>query len=96
MDIIASLGVDFAFVSEFDNEFASITAEKFVSEILVDKLNVKYVCIGKNHRFGKNGMGDEEVIKRFGIEVKSLDLCSIIGENVSSSNIRKAIEDGNI
>ena len=48
MNIISSLGVDFAFVSKFDKEFASITAEKFVSDILVDKLNVKYVCIGKN------------------------------------------------
>lgn len=96
MNIISSLGVDFAFVSEFDKEFASITAEKFVSDILVDKLNVKYVCIGKNHRFGKNGLGNEDTIKKFGIEVKSLDLCSVGGENVSSSNIRKFIESGNI
>ena len=96
MEIIASLGVDFAFVSEFDSEFASIPAEKFVKDILIDKLNVKYICIGKNHRFGKNGLGTANTIKKFGIEVKSLDLCSILGENVSSSNIRNAIENGDL
>lgn len=96
MDIIASFGIDFAFVSEFDSELASIPAEKFVSDILIDKLNVKYICIGKNHRFGKNGLGTADTIKKFGIEVKSLDLCSVLGENVSSSNIRNAIENGNI
>lgn len=96
MDFIASLGVDFAFVSEFDFEFASMPAEIFVKDILVDKLNVEYICIGKNHRFGQNGLGTVDTIKEFGIKVKSLDLCSILGENVSSSNIRKAIENGNI
>jgi riboflavin kinase/FMN adenylyltransferase len=58
------------------------------------------LIIGYDHRFGKDRQGDPDVLKkcaaRFGIEVIKVDEYKIEGEEVSSTKIRKALEQGRI
>ncbi len=50
---IEKYGVETLFIKEFDEEFRNLTGEEFVRQILIDKLNVKYLIIGYDHSFGK-------------------------------------------
>ena len=52
--LLQQLGVDLLVVQPFNEAFAQLTAEEFVSTILVQRLNVKKVIIGYDHRFGRH------------------------------------------
>lgn len=72
--------------------------EDFVKNILIKELNAAFVSCGYNYRFGKNGEGNAESLLAFGQKEKlavhiSEELC-LYGESVSSTRIRKAVEDG--
>ena len=49
---IEKLGVDVVYLIEFTKEFSKVTAEKFVNDILVNKLQINKLIIGFNHHFG--------------------------------------------
>src|SRR3954453_7659729 len=57
-DLIAGLGVEELVVIPFDDDFRSKTAEQFVSEVLIEKLQAERVSVGENFRFGKGAKGD--------------------------------------
>ena len=57
--MIQDTGVDDLMIVPFSKELADLTAEEFVDEILVKKLNILHLLIGYNHRFGKGGTSFE-------------------------------------
>ncbi|GAA4268999.1 bifunctional riboflavin kinase/FAD synthetase [Hyunsoonleella aestuarii] len=99
-DILNNLGLDYLVVKKFTKEFSRLSAEDFVKEILVEKLNAKKVIIGYDHRFGRNRKADIEDLKDFGIkynfDVEEISAQDINDVSVSSTKIRKALRDGNI
>lgn len=98
--IIDNLGLDFLLIKKFTNEFSRLSAEDFVKQILVDKLHAKKVIIGYDHRFGRNRNADIEDLKTFGalynFEVEEISAQDIDDVAVSSTKIRKALNEGNI
>lgn len=99
-EILNSLGLDFLLIKEFTQEFSRLSAEDFVKDILVDKLNAKKVIIGYDHRFGRNRNADFEDLKRFGetygFEVEEISAKDIDDVSVSSTKIRTALDEGDI
>ncbi|WP_100611202.1 bifunctional riboflavin kinase/FAD synthetase [Confluentibacter lentus] len=99
-DILNSLGLDYLLIKKFTKEFSRLSAEDFVKKILVDKLNVKKVIIGYDHRFGRNRNADFEDLKRFGeiynFEVEEISAKDIDDVSVSSTKIRTALKEGDI
>ncbi|MBR3835343.1 MAG: bifunctional riboflavin kinase/FAD synthetase [Clostridia bacterium] len=81
-------------------DIRSLSPEDFVKNILVDRLNAKAVVCGFNYRFGKGASGDAKLLKKLckaeNIECITVDevLCDSLP--VSSTAIRKAIENGDI
>lgn len=69
-------------------------------ELLWQKYSPSVISCGFNYRFGKNGLGDTELLSRFceekGITLKISDAVLSDGEVVSSSKIRKLLKSGNI
>jgi len=57
-DILEASGLDYLVIKEFTHEFSRLSAEDFVKDILVEKLNAKKVIIGYDHRFGRNRNAD--------------------------------------
>ncbi|MBT0526024.1 bifunctional riboflavin kinase/FAD synthetase [Riemerella anatipestifer] len=96
--LIENLGVDFLFLQNFDEDFRNLSADDFVKEILVDKLNVKHLIIGYDHRFGKDKKGDFNLLQKmateFDFEVQQLDAIQLENQNISSTKIRNAITSG--
>ncbi len=98
--IIDKLDVDYLLIKKFTNEFSRLSAEDFVKKILIKKLHAKKVIIGYDHRFGRNRNANLEDLKQFGelynFEVEEIAVQDIDDVAVSSTKIRKALNEGNI
>jgi riboflavin kinase/FMN adenylyltransferase len=96
-ELIAALGVAELIVIPFDAAFASLTADRFVADVLVGALAAKEVSIGENFRFGHRAQGDPGMLladERFATVVHPL--LEVDGEIVSSSHIRGLVLAGDI
>ncbi len=84
-------------VLEFNRELMNMTAEQFVSDILVDKVGVKKLIVGYDHALGKDREGDIPALRRMGesmgFEVEVVSPVMVDGQPVSSSRIRKALSE---
>lgn len=98
--ILSETGLDYLIVHPFTREFSRLTATEFVRDILVDQLCVKQVIIGYDHRFGRNRTANIQDLIAFGsthdFEVEEIPVQEIEEVSVSSTKIRKALEEGDI
>ena len=97
---LKELGVDFAVELEFNNQLENYSPEQFVEIILYQKLGIKNIMVGQNFRFGNKRSGDFKKLKDLGqifdISAFKIDLENDGKEAISSTRIRKALEDGRI
>lgn len=97
---LEKLGLDHLIVFPFTKTFSNLSAEDFVRDYLVGKLNVKTIVVGYDHQFGKNREGTlkqlQELSKVLPFEVIEIPAHEIDEVNVSSTKIRQAIESGDI
>ncbi|MBR3588352.1 MAG: bifunctional riboflavin kinase/FAD synthetase [Clostridia bacterium] len=81
-------------------EVRNMTPEEFFNEILIKKLHVGFVSCGFNYRFGKNGAGTAEMLKKLCKNAEIGFRCAgevlYNEEPISSTRIRQAIEKGDI
>jgi len=98
--LLEKFGIDNLIIHPFDEAFSNLSAEEFVKDILVDKLNIHKIIIGHDHRFGKNRSANiNDLIsfgKKYGFEVEQISAKEIDEIAISSTKIRKALLDGNI
>lgn len=93
----AKLGVEELAVITFDEQFAKLTAEQFVEDILIEKLQAQRVSVGSNFRFGNRAAGDTEFLRRYNeFETNVVSLVELDDETVSSSHIRALIQAGDV
>lgn len=97
---LREIGLQNLIVYPFSPEFANLTAEDFVRDILVEKIGVKILVIGYDHQFGRNREGGlnflRSVSEKFGFEVTEISAQEIDDVNVSSTKIRKCIDAGDV
>jgi len=98
--LLQQLGVDLLVVQPFNEAFAQLTAEEFVSTILVQRLNVKKVIIGYDHRFGRNRTANIDDMrlfgKKYGFAVEEISVQEVDEVSVSSTKIREALNKGDV
>ena len=99
IEIFSKLEIDELIIQDFNKSFSNIGAEEFI-KLLVDNLNLKKIIVVYNHRFGKNRLADINVLRDFSfkydfevVEIKAFEVEKI---KISSTNIRNAINEGNI
>lgn len=98
--LIAQTGIDYMLVLPFTSEVSKYSPEQFVKEILVDRLRIKTIIVGYDHRFGFNRGGNLETLKTLG-ETYGFDVSEILANEIdniaiSSSRIRKCLLEGKI
>ena len=75
-------------------------ARPFVEEILVNQLNVREVCMGYNAHFGYRREGDRAMMRRlageYGIKFEEIEPIRAGGDYVSSSRLRKLVQEGRL
>ncbi|WP_159800663.1 bifunctional riboflavin kinase/FAD synthetase [Flavobacterium sp. MK4S-17] len=98
--LLKEYGINNLIIHPFDHSFSRLTAEEFVRDILVEKLNIHKIIIGYDHRFGRNRTAtiDDLVIfgKEYSFEVEMIPALEVNEVSVSSTKIRNALEAGNI
>lgn len=99
-EMLKRMGVDYIFAPDFA-EVCTLTAEDFVKEILVKRLNADFACCGGNFRFGKNGVGTPQLLcelaQKFRMsKVHIVDDVCLDGEMISSTRIRRLLRNGEI
>jgi riboflavin kinase/FMN adenylyltransferase len=96
--LIDSAGVDYLVVVAFTAEFARMTADDFVRNILCGSLGMRHIIIGHDYAFGKGREGNCTTLKRIGAEKGfTLEDMEPIGEGglvFSSSLARRLIAAG--
>lgn len=98
--IFEKLGIDEVIYINFDKDFASITPEAFLNEIL-SKRKVKGMFCGSDYKFGKGAKGDISFLKKVcSINEIPLFICDFLldenGNKVSSGSIKQKLIDGEV
>lgn len=92
--------IEQAFVLSFDTRFSEMTPETFVRRVLVEAAGARAVLVGENFRFGNKQAGDVDTLRQlgqqFGFDVHITPGVRMRGRWVSSSEVRAAVEQGNV
>jgi riboflavin kinase/FMN adenylyltransferase len=100
LEAIGNFGIDRVLLIRFDARFARVDAQEFVRRILVGKLAIRHLYVGDDFRFGKDRVGDFDLLRAMGEEagfgVESLDTVAEAGDRVSSTRIREALQQGDL
>ncbi len=98
--LLEKIGIDHLIIHPFSQEFSRLSAEEFVKEILVEKLNIQKIIIGYDHRFGRNRTATIDDLIEFGktynFEVEQISAEEINEVTISSTKIRNALKDGDV
>ena len=99
-DLLEKHGVDNFLTINFTKEFASLTAEQFIYDYLINGIGVSEIVFGHDHHFGKGRSGNVDLLKIIGAKenfiVTTVDAFYINDEIVSSTKIRNALIDGDL
>ena len=99
VNIMKDMGIDLFYSPDF-LEFAALTPQQFVDDVLIKSMGAKAVFCGESFCFGKNRAGNVQVLKELcatrGVEVFIVPTVELGGVTVSSTEIRNALADGNI
>ena len=97
-EILAESGLDYAVFLSFTEALSRYEPRRFVEEILVERLGVEELVIGYDHGFGRDRSGDVTTLEGIGAELGfTVDVVAPVGaegDPVSSSKIRRAVQDG--
>lgn len=100
---IESAGIDVCFLLDFTEEIRQLTAEQFLKDFLSEKLHVRELLIGYDHRFGRNRAEGFDDYVRYGRECGMKIVQEPVfssGENAeqnySSSEVRRNLLSGNV
>jgi riboflavin kinase/FMN adenylyltransferase len=98
--LLKHYGLEAVLFIVFDRDFASMPADDFIKDILVEKLAVKMVIVGHNYAFGKGKKGTTDLLRRrgekHGFKTKVVRHAAIAGNVVSSSRIRSLLGWGRV
>tara|TARA_B100001758_G_C18413926_1_gene617948 strand:- start:3346 stop:4284 length:939 start_codon:yes stop_codon:yes gene_type:complete len=98
LDIIEKIGIEIVYVINFTDEFSNIKAIDFLDNIVVPFFNPKCIIVGYDHHFGNKREGGPDFLNRYcknkSIEIEIVGPISDDGHNISSTRIRKLINDG--
>jgi riboflavin kinase / FMN adenylyltransferase len=91
-----NFGIDSVLVLPFDKKMADLSAPDFISQILISKLNAKYIIVGEDFCFGQNQSGDFQALQKYAATYKyQAEAVPLLkdeeGIRISSSLIRKAL-----
>ena len=99
-ELLQQFGVDHVLVYPFTKAFSQMQAQAYISDIIAKGLKTKTLVIGYDHRFGSNREGNIELLKQcssvYHFNVEEIPAQEINQLNISSTRIRKAIDEGDV
>jgi len=104
LELLAEAGVERTHVLRFGAQLAALTADRFIDEVLIGGLGVRWLLVGRDFRFGAKRTGDFALLEsaaRRGSGAKGFGLEAIgdvlqAGQRISSSSVRAALAAGEL
>ncbi len=97
---LAESGVDYVVCLRFDRRFAALTAQAFISDLLVKRLGVQFLAVGDDFRFGAGRQGDFLLLQKagaeFGFDITSTQTFCHGGARISSTAVRQALAEDDL
>ncbi|MGH8105371.1 MAG: bifunctional riboflavin kinase/FAD synthetase [Arenimonas sp.] len=97
---LAALGCDVVGLLRFDAKLSTMSAEDFIEQVLVRKLNANEVWVGPEFRFGKGRRGDIAMLQTMGAQLgfTAHEITPVLfeGERVSSTRLRLQLASGDM
>ena len=98
--LIAQTGIDHLVFVRFDKKFSTLSPNDYIANFLVGGFDPRFVVVGYDHRYGADRSGDTSLLKKLGLaynfQVVEINPQSIDEIIVSSTKIRKAIQNGDL
>ena len=95
IELLESFGIDFVLQLKFDQQLSELSAEDYITDILVGGLGVKSFIVGNDFRFGHQRKGNFELLieagKQYGFEVVETAAYERNGHRISSTYIREQL-----
>ncbi len=91
LELLAAAGIDEVLVLRFDAEMAALPPDAWVRRYL-KPIDARLVAVGEQFRFGRDRGGDVELLRRMGLEVRSVGLVT----DASSTRIRDLVQRGEL
>jgi len=103
-ELAEEMGIDVFLVIPFTADFMKLTPDRYVHELLVERLHVVEVLVGENFTFGRKAAGNVDTLrkagKRFGFAVESVSLVAEKHDSevltFSSTYIRACVDAGDV
>ena len=93
-------GIDNVVIIPFTKEFASTPSDQFIKDYIIDRIHPAVIVVGYDHHFGKNRMGDFEMLsrlgKQYGFRTEQIEAQDVNEVAVSSTKIRNYLWTGNV
>ncbi len=98
LEIFRAYGIAHTFVARFDARLAGLAPQAFIADVLVGRLDARWVLVGDDFRFGKGRAGDLSVLRAHAatFSVEGMRTVSVAHERASSSAVRAALAAGNL
>lgn len=100
IELLENSGVNHLLIIPFTREFSELSSQEFIQKILIETIGTKTLVIGYDHRFGKNREGGFDFLKankeKYGFDIEEISRQDIENVGVSSSKIRKALQEGDV
>lgn len=91
-------GIDVLLEHPFTPDFAALTPEEFIEEVLVKKVDAKVIVVGEDFHFGKKRSGNVENLRaaaaKYGYQLIVLEKKQDMGADISSTRIRELLSFG--
>jgi len=98
--LLKKMGVDFVINKRFNLKFSKIKSEKFIKNIIVKKIDPKFIFVSNNFRYGNKRKGDVKQLitegKKYGFNIIKPKPLRINKRIVSSTLIRELLKKGRI
>lgn len=98
LDALARSRIDRVCIAHFNESLATLSAERFISEMIVDGLQARYLLVGDDFRFGARRVGDFELLAErsagSGFELARMASVCEGADRISSSAVRAALGSG--
>ncbi len=103
IDLIRRLDIDVLIVVPFTRQFAALTPREFVEDVLIRKIGMTAIVVGKDYTYGRNREGTVGLLKTFAelfdFEVLLSDWIQAIRDpegRISSTRIRELVNEGRV
>ena len=95
VQLLKQQGIDYLLLMHFTEQFANLSAEQFIAQILVEKLSAQHIVIGDDFKFGQHAQGNVSLLAKH-IPTTALEAQVSHDGRISSSNIRTQLASGDV